>query len=175
MFNCVNDCVGAIVIVGENEEKKHCKRRTFQVCIVSLVTILTIILSFVYDKWIPLTSFYLQTSIWSLTKDEGENRRNCKLSCIFSGSSGYIPFSSYLFLVYWTCICHFRPQGWQYFCWPQTCVKYCSPEERTVVFQELRPHFITLASNTYAVHLVTKMLDNGTVGLITLTMLYYIT
>ncbi|KAG9130829.1 hypothetical protein Leryth_016973 [Lithospermum erythrorhizon] len=44
----------------------------------------------------------------------------------------------------------------------QTCVKYCSPAERTLVFEELRPHFIALSSNTYAVHLVTKMLDNAT-------------
>lgn len=50
-------------------------------------------------------------------------------------------------------------------CLAQTCVKYCSSEERTAVFLELRPHFISLASNTYAVHLVTKMLDNGMVKL----------
>lgn len=43
----------------------------------------------------------------------------------------------------------------------QTCVKHCSPEERTAVFLELRPHFISLATETYGVFLVTKMLDNG--------------
>ncbi|KAM7485032.1 hypothetical protein LguiA_001041 [Lonicera macranthoides] len=43
----------------------------------------------------------------------------------------------------------------------QTCVKYCSKDERDAVFEELRPHFLTLACNTYAVHLVTKMLDNA--------------
>lgn len=40
-------------------------------------------------------------------------------------------------------------------------MKHCTQDERNAVFVELRPHFITLASNTYAVHLVTKMLDNG--------------
>ncbi|GLT45729.1 hypothetical protein SLA2020_195390 [Shorea laevis] len=43
----------------------------------------------------------------------------------------------------------------------QTCVKYCSPTERDAVFEELRPHFLSLACNTYAVHLVKKMLDNA--------------
>lgn len=43
----------------------------------------------------------------------------------------------------------------------QTCVKYCSQSERDVVFEELQPHFLTLACNTYAVHLVKKMLDNA--------------
>ncbi|KAH7573516.1 hypothetical protein ACOSP7_007248 [Xanthoceras sorbifolium] len=43
----------------------------------------------------------------------------------------------------------------------QTCVKYCSQAERDVVFEELQPHFLTLADNTYAVHLVKKMLDNA--------------
>lgn len=43
----------------------------------------------------------------------------------------------------------------------QTCVKHCTQDERNAVFMELRPHFIALASNTYAVHLVTKMLDHG--------------
>lgn len=44
---------------------------------------------------------------------------------------------------------------------PQTCVKYCTQAERDAVFEELRPHLLTLACNTYAVHLVKKMLDNG--------------
>ncbi|KAL8026096.1 hypothetical protein ABFX02_14G006400 [Erythranthe guttata] len=43
----------------------------------------------------------------------------------------------------------------------QTCVKHCTQEERNAVFVELRPHFISLSSNTYAVHLVTKMLDHA--------------
>ncbi|KAK2990301.1 hypothetical protein RJ640_014753 [Escallonia rubra] len=43
----------------------------------------------------------------------------------------------------------------------QACVKYCSQDERDTVFKELRPHFLSLACNTYAVHLVTKMLDNA--------------
>ncbi|XP_068639913.1 pumilio homolog 24 [Aristolochia californica] len=43
----------------------------------------------------------------------------------------------------------------------QTCVKYCSQPEREVVFEELRPHLLSLARNTYAVHLVKKMLDNA--------------
>lgn len=47
----------------------------------------------------------------------------------------------------------------------QTCVKHCSQDERNAVFLELRPHFISLATNAYAVHLVTKMLDNGMVRL----------
>lgn len=46
---------------------------------------------------------------------------------------------------------------------PQTCVKYCSQAERESVFEELRPHLLTLARNTYAVHLVKKMLDSGMV------------
>ncbi|XP_004508185.1 pumilio homolog 24 isoform X2 [Cicer arietinum] len=43
----------------------------------------------------------------------------------------------------------------------QTCVKHCSQAERDGVFEELRPHFLTLAYNAYAVHLVKKMLDNA--------------
>ncbi|KAL0538014.1 hypothetical protein IC582_027008 [Cucumis melo] len=43
----------------------------------------------------------------------------------------------------------------------QTCVKHCTDTERDAVFEELKPHFLTLASNTYAVHLVKKMLDNA--------------
>lgn len=43
----------------------------------------------------------------------------------------------------------------------QTCVKYCSEGERDAVYEELRPHFLTLSCNTYAVHLVTKMLENA--------------
>lgn len=61
----------------------------------------------------------------------------------------------------------------------QTCVKYCSKAERDAkkkkvegdakkrkaekdaVFEELKPHFLTLARSAYGVHLVKKMLDNG--------------
>lgn len=40
-------------------------------------------------------------------------------------------------------------------------MKYCSQTERDAVFDELKPHFLTFASNKYAIHLVTKMLDNA--------------
>ncbi|GMP56979.1 hypothetical protein CsSME_00021254 [Camellia sinensis var. sinensis] len=40
-------------------------------------------------------------------------------------------------------------------------LQYCSQAERDVVFAVLRPHFLTLACYTYAVHLVKKMLDNA--------------
>ncbi|KAK4783041.1 hypothetical protein SAY86_007415 [Trapa natans] len=43
----------------------------------------------------------------------------------------------------------------------QTCVKYCTQSERDAVFEELKQHFLTLSCNTYAVHLVKKMLDNA--------------
>ncbi|PON61968.1 Coatomer beta subunit [Parasponia andersonii] len=43
----------------------------------------------------------------------------------------------------------------------QTCVKYCSKSENDAVFEELQPHFLTLASSKYGVHLVKKMLDNA--------------
>lgn len=43
----------------------------------------------------------------------------------------------------------------------QTCVKFCSQAERDAVFEELKPHLLTLACNVYAVHLVKKMLDNA--------------
>ncbi|KDP27853.1 hypothetical protein JCGZ_18933 [Jatropha curcas] len=43
----------------------------------------------------------------------------------------------------------------------QTCVKYCSQTERDAVFEELKPHFLNFSCNTYAVHLVKKMLDNA--------------
>ncbi|KAM6545096.1 hypothetical protein CsatB_025832 [Cannabis sativa] len=43
----------------------------------------------------------------------------------------------------------------------QTCVKYCSKSENDAVFEELQPHFLTLSSNKYGVHLVKKMLDNA--------------
>ncbi|KAK4797471.1 hypothetical protein SAY86_029797 [Trapa natans] len=43
----------------------------------------------------------------------------------------------------------------------QTCVKYSSQSERDAVYEELKPHFLTLACNTYSVHLVNKMLDTA--------------
>ncbi|XP_024030000.1 pumilio homolog 24 isoform X1 [Morus notabilis] len=43
----------------------------------------------------------------------------------------------------------------------QTCVKYCSQAEKDSVFEELQPHILTLATNTYAVHLVKKILDSA--------------
>ncbi|XP_026435919.1 pumilio homolog 24-like [Papaver somniferum] len=43
----------------------------------------------------------------------------------------------------------------------QTCVKFCTQAERDAVFEELKPHLLTLACNVYAVHLVKKMLDNA--------------
>ncbi|KAJ6980833.1 hypothetical protein D5086_018999 [Populus alba] len=43
----------------------------------------------------------------------------------------------------------------------QTCVKYCTQAERDTVFDELKPHFLTFATNKYAIHLVMKMLDNA--------------
>ncbi|OIW17690.1 hypothetical protein TanjilG_29040 [Lupinus angustifolius] len=43
----------------------------------------------------------------------------------------------------------------------QTCVKHCSQSERDAVFEELRPQFLALAYNAYAVHLVKKMLDSA--------------
>ncbi|XP_030540132.1 pumilio homolog 24 [Rhodamnia argentea] len=43
----------------------------------------------------------------------------------------------------------------------QTCIKYCSQAERDKVFGELQPHLLNLACNTYAVHLVKKLLDSA--------------
>ncbi|XP_021907004.1 pumilio homolog 24 isoform X2 [Carica papaya] len=43
----------------------------------------------------------------------------------------------------------------------QTCVKHCSQAEKDAVFGELQPHLLNLARNTYAVHLVKKMLDSA--------------
>ncbi|KAK3429606.1 hypothetical protein EUGRSUZ_E01101 [Eucalyptus grandis] len=43
----------------------------------------------------------------------------------------------------------------------QTCIKYCSQAERDEVFGELQPHLLKLASSTYAVHLVKKLLDTA--------------
>ncbi|KAG0594053.1 hypothetical protein M758_UG043700 [Ceratodon purpureus] len=43
----------------------------------------------------------------------------------------------------------------------QNCVKYCTAEERTAVFEELRPHCLSLAKDKYAHHIVIKMLDSA--------------
>ncbi|KAJ4819206.1 Pumilio [Rhynchospora pubera] len=43
----------------------------------------------------------------------------------------------------------------------QTCIKYCTQEEKDKVFDALRPHFLTLARKKYAVHLVKKLLDSA--------------
>lgn len=43
----------------------------------------------------------------------------------------------------------------------QTCVKYCTQEERDAVFEALRPHLLSLSRKKYAVHLVKKLLDHG--------------
>ncbi|KAL6526490.1 hypothetical protein OROGR_015580 [Orobanche gracilis] len=49
----------------------------------------------------------------------------------------------------------------------QTCVKHCTQDERNDVFKETQPNFIALASNTYAVHLITKLLDHAPKELLT--------
>lgn len=43
----------------------------------------------------------------------------------------------------------------------QTCIKHCSQSEKDVVFNELRPHFLTLACNTYSTHVVKKLVDSA--------------
>ncbi|KAM7259693.1 hypothetical protein ACFE04_015434 [Oxalis oulophora] len=43
----------------------------------------------------------------------------------------------------------------------QTCVKFCSKDERDSVYSELEPHFLKLSCNVYGVHLVKKMLDSA--------------
>ncbi|KAF6165605.1 hypothetical protein GIB67_021875 [Kingdonia uniflora] len=43
----------------------------------------------------------------------------------------------------------------------QTCVKNCSQAERDIVLEEIRPHLLTLSRDTYAVHLVKKILDTA--------------
>ncbi|XP_064949655.1 pumilio homolog 24-like isoform X1 [Musa acuminata AAA Group] len=43
----------------------------------------------------------------------------------------------------------------------QTCVKYCTQEERDAVFEALRPHLLALSRKKYAVHLVKKLLDHA--------------
>ncbi|XP_042388170.1 pumilio homolog 24-like [Zingiber officinale] len=43
----------------------------------------------------------------------------------------------------------------------QTCVKYCTQEERDSIFDALRPHLLALSCKKYAVHLVKKILDHA--------------
>ncbi|MCO5606418.1 hypothetical protein L7F22_060606 [Adiantum nelumboides] len=43
----------------------------------------------------------------------------------------------------------------------QTCLKFCNAEDRASIYEELRPQFLELAQNTYAHHLVLKMLDHA--------------
>lgn len=43
----------------------------------------------------------------------------------------------------------------------QTCIKYCSQSEKDAVFNELRPHFLNLACNTYSTHVVKKIVDGA--------------
>ncbi|CAI9119004.1 OLC1v1020651C1 [Oldenlandia corymbosa var. corymbosa] len=43
----------------------------------------------------------------------------------------------------------------------QTCVKYCSLDERNAIFEELKSQVISLATNKYAVYLLNKMLDSA--------------
>ncbi|CAK9224791.1 unnamed protein product, partial [Sphagnum troendelagicum] len=43
----------------------------------------------------------------------------------------------------------------------QTCVKYCTPAQRESIYNELRPHCLTLAKDTYAYHLVIKMMEHA--------------
>eukprot|EP00250_Pteridium_aquilinum_P017253 c23532_g1_i1 orf=129-2126(+) len=43
----------------------------------------------------------------------------------------------------------------------QTCLKFCNSEEKASIYDELRPHFLELAQNTYSHHLVVKMLDQA--------------
>ncbi|CAL9192547.1 unnamed protein product [Musa hybrid cultivar] len=43
----------------------------------------------------------------------------------------------------------------------QTCVKYCTQEERDAVFEALWLHLLALSQKKYAVHLVKKLLDHA--------------
>jgi hypothetical protein len=45
--------------------------------------------------------------------------------------------------------------------YPQALVKFGSEEERTAVFDELRPHILELARNTYGHFIVLRMLDRA--------------
>nr|GEW00212.1 pumilio homolog 24 [Tanacetum cinerariifolium] len=42
-------------------------------------------------------------------------------------------------------------------------LQFCSQDERNTVYLELKPYFLTIACNTYAVHLITKIIE-GTSG-----------
>lgn len=39
----------------------------------------------------------------------------------------------------------------------QKCIEFCTQTERVAVFKELKPHFLSLACNVFAVRLVTRM------------------
>lgn len=110
-----------------------------------------------------------QADNWGSTKNEGKDSRNSWLSCFFSCPAGvFWPFPLSLKLVLLLSL-------WlsdYFFVWPQTCVKYCSQSEREAVFAELRPHLLTLACNTYAVHLLKKMIDTGMVMLLQLVYMF---
>ncbi|KAL3682394.1 hypothetical protein R1sor_000416 [Riccia sorocarpa] len=43
----------------------------------------------------------------------------------------------------------------------QSCLKHCSKPERDAVFEELRPHILALAKETYAYHIVLRMMDHA--------------
>ncbi|KAL2611233.1 hypothetical protein R1flu_022925 [Riccia fluitans] len=43
----------------------------------------------------------------------------------------------------------------------QSCLKHCTKAERDSVFEELRPHILTLAKETYAYHIVLRMMDHA--------------
>lgn len=122
---------------------------------------------FIFFLFIVLILFFVITKtliLWkagdrSSTKDEGEDSWDCRVSHYFSCSSGVFIFSIWFSVSHpLTVYCSFNL--WFCFNW-KTCVKHCSQAERDGVFEELRPHFLTLAYNAYAVHLVKKMLDNG--------------
>lgn len=67
------------------------------------------------------------------------------------------------FLVsHWCSSSYYPPVFLIVFCLSQACIKNCSQDERDNVFEEIKPHLLLLACNTYAVHLVKKLLDTGT-------------
>lgn len=100
----------------------------------------------------------------SYKKNEGQDSWDCQFSCFISCSSGN-KFLHPPFFLGLDSLDYCFEQPILYLSLGQTCVKHCSQEEKNGVFMELRPHFISVATNTYAVHLVTKMLDNGNIKL----------
>jgi len=110
----------------------------------------------------------LKASNRSCAKDEGEDSRDCWLSHFIPYSSGYISWLSFFFFHFSVSLnsrraCSLHLLLFFFALINQTCVKHCSQAERDAVFEELSPHFLNLAYNAYAVHLVKKMLDNGMV------------